>query len=193
MSAGFDKGSPVVLGRLWPRTRKGWGFVVLTVSTFFVLDALALMGSEIAIELLISLAGMLVGMVMAYAAAYPLREKFGGSAGWRMAAIVLGPVSVFGILLIGSALADVPAIPTAESGNVGFLVYGLAFGFGVYFGGNLSFPRATLATAERPGARPELRVIAVAAGAAAANLTQAFAPFVLLEYVAAPLIRYVAR
>jgi hypothetical protein len=100
-----------VLRRLWPRTRKGWGFVVLTVSTFFVLDALALMGSEIAIELLISLAG-----------------------------IMLGLVSVFEILLIGSALADVPVFPTAESGNVGFLIYGLAFGFGVFSGGTWVLP-----------------------------------------------------
>ena len=111
MSAGFDEESAVVLRRLWPRTRKGWGFVVLTVSTFFVLDALALMGSEIAIELLISLAG-----------------------------IMLGLVSVFEILLIGSALADVPVFPTAESGNVGFLIYGLAFGFGVFSGGTWVLP-----------------------------------------------------
>jgi hypothetical protein len=111
LSAGFDEESAVVLRRLWPRTRKGWGFVVLTVSTFFVLDALALMGSEIAIELLISLAG-----------------------------IMLGLVSVFEILLIGSALADVPVFPTAESGNVGFLIYGLAFGFGVFSGGTWVLP-----------------------------------------------------
>ena len=111
MSAGFDEESAVVLRRLWPRTRKGWGFVVLTVSTFFVLDALALMGSEIAIELLISLSG-----------------------------IMLGLVSVFEILLIGSALADVPVFPTAESGNVGFLIYGLAFGFGVFSGGTWVLP-----------------------------------------------------
>ncbi len=78
------------------------------------------------------------------------------------------------------------------SGNVGFLVYGLAFGFGVYFGGDQRFPRATFATAERPGAGPELRGIAVAAGAVAALFTLAFAAFFLFEYVAAPLIRYVA-
>ena len=110
-----------------------------------------------------------------------------------MARIMLGLVSVFGILLIGSALADVPAFPTAESGDVGFLVYGLAFGFGVYFGGSLSSSRATLATAEGPGVGPELGVIALAAGAVAALLTLAFAAFVLFEYGAAPLIRYVAQ
>ena len=85
MSAGFDEESPVVLRRIWPRTRKGWGFVVLTVSTFYLLDTLALMGSELAIELLISLAGSLVGMVVAYAAAYPCERsstvRRGG--GWR--------------------------------------------------------------------------------------------------------------
>ena len=192
MSAGFDEESPVVLRRLWPRTRKGWGFVVLTVSTFFVLDTLALMGSEIAIELLVSLTGVLIGMVAAYAAAYPLRERFGGSVGWRVAGIMLCLVSVFGILLIGFALANVPAFPTAESVNVGFLIYGLAFGFGVYFGGKLSSSRATIATAEKPGAGPELRVIAVAVGAVAALFMLAFDAFVLFEYVAAPLSRYVA-
>jgi hypothetical protein len=106
---------------------------------------------------------------------------------------MLGLVSVFGILLIGSALADVPALPTAESGSVGFLVYGLAFGFGAYFGGNLSSSRATLATGEGPGVGPELEVIAVAAGAVAALFTLAFAAIVLFEYVAAPPIRYVAQ
>jgi hypothetical protein len=49
-------------------------------------------------------------------------------------------VSVFEILLIGSALADVPVFPTAESGNVGFLIYGLAFGFGVFLGGTWVLP-----------------------------------------------------
>ena len=192
MSAGFDEDSPVVLRRLWPRTRKGFVFGALIVSTFFVLDTLALMGSEIAIELLISLTGMLVGMVAAYAAAYPLREKFGGSVGWRMAGIMLGLASVFGILLIGSALADVPAFPTAESGNLGFLIYGLAFGFGVYFGGRLS-SKSDHRHCGESSAGPELRVIAVAAGAVAALFTLAFAAFVLFEYVAAPLIRYVAQ
>ena len=82
--------------------------------------------------------------------------------------------------------------PAAESVNVGFLIYGLAFGFGVYFGGKLSSSRATIAAAEKPGAGPELRVIAVAAGAVAALFTLAFAAFVLFEYVDALPIRYVA-
>ena len=193
MSAGFDEESPVVLRRLWPRTRAGWVFVALVVSTFFVLDALALAGSELAVELLISLAGLLVGMAAAHAAAYPLREKFGVSLGWRMVGIALGFASVAGVILGGTALAGIPTFPTAEGGNVGFLIYGLAFGFGVYFGGTLSSSRAAIATAERTGAGPELRVIAVAAGAVAALFALAFAAFVLFEYVAAPLIRYVAQ
>jgi hypothetical protein len=193
LSAGFDEESPVVLGRPWPRTRRGWGFVVLTVPTFFVLDTLALVGPELAIELLIPLAGMLVGMVAAYAAAYPPREKFGGSAGRRVAGIVLGVASVFGILPIGSAPADVPAFPTAESGNAGLLVYGLAFGFGACFGGNLGSSGATLAKAEKSGVGPELGVIAAAADAVAALFAPAFAAFVLFGYAAAPPIRYAAR
>jgi hypothetical protein len=66
--------------------KKGWGFVFLTVSTFFVLDAtLALMGPELAIEPLISLAATPVGMVVAYAAAYPCEKSSAVRRGgeWR--------------------------------------------------------------------------------------------------------------
>jgi len=146
--------------------------VVLAASAFFVLTAPPSMGTELAVELPISLAGMLVA---AYAAAS------------RMAGILLVLVPIFGILLIGSVLANVPAFSTAESGNAGFL----AFGFGMYWGANPSLSRAALATAEGPGARPRLEVIAVGVGAALFKL--AFAAFVLLEYFAASPIRYVAR
>lgn len=192
MSVGFDEESPVVLRRLWPRTRRGWGFAVFTVATFFVLDALALMGSELAVELLISLAGMLVGMVAAYAIAYPLREKFGVSLGWRMVGIALGFASVAGVILVGTSLAGIPTFPTAEGGNVGFLIYGLALGFGVYFGGNLSSSRTTLTTTEGSGVGPEFRVIAVMAGAVGALFMLAFAAYILFEYVLGPIVRYFA-
>ena len=192
MSAGVDGDSPVLLRRLWPRTHGAWALAVLVVLAFFALDVLALAGSELATDLLIFCAGMAVGMAAAYAAALPLRDRFAASVGWRPAGIALGFASVFGIILIGSALADIPGFPTAEGGSVGGFIYGLASGFGACFLGVLGPSRGAVARTGGRGGSPELTLLLGAAGAVAALFTLAFALYVLFEYVVAPPVRFFA-
>lgn len=181
-----------MLGRLRPRTRRGRAGYALGLVTFLVLDALALMGSELALELLVTLSGMLVGAGAAYAVTRPFRNRLAVSGVWRIVGVFVGLAFVFGIIFGGSALLGVPAFPTAESGNAGALIYGLAFGFGVSVPHGLGLS----GYGGRPGAgedaRGDLRLAAVVLGAVAGLFVLLFAAFLVLEYVVAPLIRYLA-
>ncbi len=160
---------------------------------FFVLDALALMGSEIAWKLLVSLAGMLVGAALAYAATYPFRGRIRRSGVWGILGIFLGLASVFGIILAGSALFDIPAFPTAEGGNAGLLIYGLAFGFGVSVPRGLGFARGTGVPNEQRGSfRPEIRAATLVVATVSVLFALLFAAYVAIEYVIGPMIRYFA-
>jgi len=179
-----------VIRRLWPRTRRDWAVAVLTVSTFFLLDMLALMGSELAMKLLVSLTGMLMGGVLAYGACYPFRMRFAGSGTGRLLGIFLGLVLVFGIIYAGSALAGIPAFPTAKGGSAGMFIYGFVFGFGIFVPRSLGL--SPVWEAQPKGDRAELRGLAVMLGIATGLLAVSFALYVVIEYVAAPLIRYVA-
>lgn len=176
-----------MIRRLWPRTRRDWTVAVLTVSTFFLLDVLALMGSDPATKLLVSLTGMLMGGVLAYGACYPFRTKFAGSGTWRLLGVFLGLALVFGIIYAGSALAGIPAFPTAEGGSAGTFIYGFAFGFGIFVPKSLGLSPVREA---QPGEeRAGLRILALMLGIAAGLLAVFFALYVVVEYVAAPLIR----
>lgn len=180
MSAGLAEGS-ALLRR--PRTRKGWVLFAFGLLTFFVLDVLALMGKDLATELLVSLSGMVLGATAAYAVARPFRRLV-GSGIWRILGIFLGLAAAFVIIFAGSALAGIPAFPTAQSGNVGALIYGFAFGFGVFV------PRGLGASEGWKARESNLRAVGVAVGVVAAFLALLFALFVLVEYLVAPLIRY---
>jgi len=177
-----------VLRRLRPRTRRGWALYAFGLLTFFVLDVLALMGKALAAELLVSLSGMVVGAAVAYAGARPFRRLVGTGI-WRIIGIFLGLALTFVIIFAGSALAGIPAFPSAQGGNVGALIYGFALGFGVSVPGGLGF-------SEAPGRREargsELRTVALVLGVVAALSALLFVLFVLVEYLAAPLIRYLA-
>lgn len=178
-----------MIRRLWPRTRRDWTVAVLTVSTFFLLDVLALMGSDLATKLLVSLTGMLMGGVIAYGACYPFRMRFAGSGPWRLLGIFLCLALVFGIIYAGSALAGIPAFPTAEGGSAGMFIYGFAFGFGIFVPRSLGLS----VWEAQPGEEgAEVRLLAVMLGIAAGLLAVFFALYVVIEYVAAPLIRYFA-
>lgn len=192
MSVGLVEDSPGMIRRLWPRTRGAWGVVVLVVLAFFVLDVLALMGSDLATDLLIFSAGTLVGAGVGYAAAYPLRDRFASSGDWRMIGIILGLASVAGIILLGSSLADIPVFPTAEGGNAGDVIYGLAFGFGACFMSGLGPSRRTVPRTHGRDGSLELRLLFVTAGAVGALFALAFAAYVVFEYVVGPIVRYFA-
>ena len=168
---------------------RDWSVAVILVATFFVLNVLVLMGSGLALKLLVSLTGMFIGAVVAYAASYPFRMRFAESGAWRLLGIFLGLGLVFGIIYAGSALVGIPAYPTAESGNAGIFIYGLAFGFGIFVPRSLGL---TLAPKGRPGEGWDPRVLAVTSGVMVGFFVLLFAFYVLIEYLGAPLIRYFA-
>ena len=182
---------PVVLRRLRPRTRRGWALYAAGLLTFFVLDVLALMGKPLATELLVSLSGMVLGAAVAYAVGLPFRRLVGTGI-WRILGIFLGFALTFVIIFAGSALAGVPAFPSAQSGNVGVLIYGFALGFGVSVPGGLGFPGASEAPGRREARSSGFGTMVLVLGVVAALFALLFVSFVLVEYLAAPLIRYLA-
>ena len=183
-------GEEAVIRGLWPRTWRGWSAYALGLGTFIVLNVLVVLGSDLALKLLITLVGMLAGGAVASAIIYPFRARFAASGSWRMAGIFLGLALVFGIIFGGSALTGVPAFPTAESGAAGTLIYGLAFGFGVSISARLGLSGTSEWRRESEG--PELRVLAVVLGTVAGLFALLFALYLLIEYVAVPLIQYLA-
>ena len=112
-----------------PRTGRSWAVAALGVLTFFALDLLALRGSDLALDLLIYLSGMLVGLAAARLATLPIRNRLGGSEIGRTVGLFAGLASVFLIIFGGTALAGIPPHPAAKGGNVGNMIYGLALGF----------------------------------------------------------------
>ncbi len=175
--------------RLLPRTRRSWALAILGVLTFFALDLLALRGSDLALDLLIFLSGMLAGLAAARLATYPFRSRVGGTEIGRTVGLLAGFVAVFVIIFGGTALAGIPPYPTAEGGNVGNLIYGLALGFLVGVPGGLA-PAGLEASRPSPG--PDLKVAAVVLGTVVGVFGLLFMLFLLLEYALVPLIRALA-
>ena len=174
---------------LWPKTRRAWTVVALCALAFLALNVLALWGSDLAWDLLIFLSGALVGLAATRLATYPFRKKSGVSGVGRIFGLFLGLALVFVIIFGGTALAGIPAYPTAEGGNVGNMIYGLALGVLVGIPGGL-------APAERrrpaPSDRSEIKVVAIILGTVAALFGLLFVLYLLIEYVAVPLIRSLA-
>jgi hypothetical protein len=161
--------------------------VVLGVLTFFLLDVLALRGSDLALDLLIFLSGMLGGVAAARLATYPFRRMVSGYGIWRTVGLFAGFASVFAIIFGGTALAGIPPYPTAEGGDAGTMIYGLAVGFLVGVPGGLA-----PAGERRPSPVPDLKVAAVILGTVVALFGLLFMLFLLLEYALVPLIRALA-
>jgi hypothetical protein len=175
--------------RLLPRTGRSWAFAVFGVLTFFALDLLALRGSDLALDLLIFLSGMLAGAVAARLATYPFRRLAERAVIWRPVGLFAGLAFVFVIIFGGTALAGIPAYPTAEGGNVGNMIYGLALGFLIGVPGGL-VPAESRSYPPLPGSG--LKVVAVILGTVAALFGLLFGLFLLLEYALVPLIRTLA-
>lgn len=163
--------------------------MVLGVLTFFALDLLALQGSDPALELLIFLSGMLAGVPAARLATYPFIRMAGGSGIWRSVGLFAGLAPVFAIIFGGTALAGIPPYPTAEGGNAGNMIYGLALGFLVGVPGGLA-PAGS--EERRPSPAPDLRVAAVVLGTVVGLLGLLFVLLLRLEYALVPLIRPLA-
>jgi hypothetical protein len=177
------------LRRLLPRTRRSWAVAVAGVLTFLALDLLALRGSDLALDLLIFLSGMLAGLVAARLATYPFKSRVGSSGIGRTVGLFAGLASVFVIIFGGTALAGIPPYPTAEGGDVGNLIYGLALGFLVGVPGGLVPPGTEQL---RPSTVLDLRVAAVILTTVAGLFGLLFMLFLLLEFALVPLIRTLA-
>ncbi len=175
--------------RLLPRTRRSWAVAAFGVLTFFALDLLALRGSDLALDLLVFLSGMLAGLAAVRLATYPFRRGVGGAGIGRTIGLLAGLASVFVIIFGGTALAGIPPYPTAEGGNAGNLIYGLALGFLVGVPGGLVPPGAEQL---RPSTALDLRVAAVILTTVAGLFGLLFMLFLLLEYALVPLIRTLA-
>ena len=175
--------------RLLPRSRRSWAVAALGVLTFFALDLLALRGSDLALDLLIFLSGMLVGLAVARLATLPFRNRLSGSGIGRTVGLFAGLASVFLIIFGGTALAGIPPYPTTEGGNMGNMIYGLALGFLVGVPGGL-----VPAGSEEPGPSsvPDLKVAVVILTTVAGLFGLLFMLFLLLEYALVPLIRNLA-
>ena len=153
---------------------------------FFALNVLVLGGSELALDLLIFLSGMLAGFTAARLATYPFRRKPGGSEIGRTVGLFVGLALVFVIIFGGTALAGIPPYPTAEGGNVGNLIYGLALGFLVGVPGGL-IPAG--AESHLPLPASNFKIVVLILGTVAALFGLLFVLFLLLEYALVPLIR----
>ena len=163
--------------------------MVFAVLTFFALDLLALRGSDLALDLLIFLSGMLAGLVAARLATYPFRRMAGDFGVLRTLGLFAGLAAVFAIIFGGTALAGIPPYPTAEGGNVGNMIYGLALGFLVGVPGGLAPPDA-VPRLPTPGSN--LRIVVVILTTVIGLFGLLFMLFLLLEYALVPLIRTLA-
>jgi len=179
----------IALRRLLPRTRRSWAVAILGVLTFFALDLLALWGSDLALDLLIFLSGMLAGLAAARLVTYPFRRRVGSTGIGRTVGLLAGFAAVFVIIFGGTALAGIPPYPTAEGGNVGNLIYGLALGFLVGVPGGF-VPAGSVEPGPSPV--PDLRVAAVILTTVVGLFGLLFVLFLLLEFALVPLIRTLA-
>ena len=180
-----------MIPNLRPSTRLGWALLIGGAVTFALLDVLALLGSEFATALLIYLAGGLIGAIAVLTLTYPIRDRLVSSGGWRLFGIVLALVSVLGVIFGGTYLAEIPYFPTAQGGQAGNLVFGLALGAIVGFGQRLN-RRNTMGPARPIASTPEgphYGIFVVVVGAVVALFAASFVLYVLLEFVVGPLIR----
>lgn len=178
----------------WIQNRRDWVIVGLSAALFAVLDLLVVLGYEAALYLLVILVGTLLGNFLAYLLSIPIKRPFSRLFGTRrrVAAFWVGLASILAILAFSSYILGAPAIPSEGFRISGALIFGLALGFG----GRLrqSLTPASPATPEeyRETRRAEVRLILVVVGTAAALFAITFGVFLLIEYIVAPLIQYVA-
>ena len=182
---------------LLPASRQGRVALVSGIVIFLVLDVLVVLGSELALGLLVLLTGILAGLGLARLATLPVRRALERGGPGNLFVFLAGLASMFVIVFLGTAAAGIPAYPTAEGGHLGTAIYGFAFGFGVAVCmASLRPPAVSPAyrgTAAKDGTgRILLRTSFIVAGVVAGLFGLLFAAFLLLEYVLAPLVRLFA-
>ena len=154
-----------------------------------VAAGLTLAGFEFGFRFLALLVGGVIGELASRLAAYPFRSRVGDRRG--LSPIVASLVALASVLVIvfGAPLVGIDSFLSAEGGASGLLVFGTALGFGARLRRELSPP---------PSASGEIDVRATATDALIIGVPLLlifgilFGAFVLMEYVAGPLIRYFA-
>jgi|SRR5215211_8530740 len=158
------------------------------------LALLALMGYGVVFESLILLLGALLGHVLAYSVSVPLRSRFARRFGARkgVVAFALGLVLGIVLLLVGLYLVGLPSLFSDEGRPFGTLVYGLALGLPSGFRSGLAPAPQPTPEEARQDRQAALRGFLLVGGALVFILLLTSGFYVLVEYVAAPLIWYFA-
>ena len=178
-------------------TRQGRLALVSGVVAFVVLDVLVVLGSDLALGLLVLLTGLLAGLVFARLLTLPVRQALERGGPGNLFVFLAGLASMFVIVFLGTYAAGIPAYPTAEGGHLGTSIYGFAFGFGVAVCTSSLRPPAVSSayrgTAAKDGTgKVLLRASYVVAGVVAGLFGLLYAVFLLLEYVVGPVVRILA-
>lgn len=186
-----------MISRLWPKTRMAWVSVVVFAVGFLVLDVLALMGVDLAQTLLVTLGGAVVGILASYVLAYPLVRRLPRTSVWRIIWFFFALASIYGVIVGGSALAGIPLFPTAEGGNVGAFIYGLAFGFGGAVGmfargGGLRAAFTGILHEDDESRAVRRRFFVILGGAIFGLLVLCLLGYFAIEYVLSPIVRSLA-
>lgn len=185
-------------GGLLPVTGRGRTALVSGIVVFLVLDVLVVLGSELALGLLVLLTGTVAGLVLAGLVTLPVRRTLERGGPANLFGFLVGLASLFVIVFVGTYLAGIPAYPTAEGGHLGTAIYGFAFGFGATVCRlSLRPPAASPSVYRGPAAqdgagRIWLRASLIMAGAVAGLFGLLFAAFLLFEYVLVPVVKLFA-
>jgi hypothetical protein len=174
----------------WLGTRREKRTAAFYALLFVVLAGLSLAGFEFAFRFLAALIGFLVGDVASRLAAYPFRRRSvdRGHALQPLAAFFIGLVSALALIFIAS-LAGIAPFSSDEGGASGAFVFGLALGFGFRLRRQLSPTPSEAQGMDMRATSVDALIIGVPLLVILAFL---FGAFVLIEYLAAPLIRYFA-
>ena len=178
---------------LLPATRQGRAFLVAGVLVFLALDVLVVLGSELALGLLVLSTGLLAGLVLARLVTLPARRMLERGGPENLFVFLLGLASMFLIVFVSTSAAGIPAYPTAEGGHLGTVIYGFAFGFGATVCRASLRPSAITPSIYRGTAdgvgRVWVRASLLVAGVVAGLFGLLFFAFLTLEYVLVPVVK----
>lgn len=182
---------------LVPATRQGRAALVAGIVIFLGLDVLVVLGSDLALGLLVLSTGLLAGLVLALLVTLPVRPTLERGGPGNLFLFLLGLASTFLIVFIATSMAGIPAYPTAEGGHLGTAIYGFAFGFGATVCRVSLRPSAVTPSIHRgtaAGAGPGrvwLRASLIVAGVVAGLFGVLFFAFLVFEYVLAPVVKLI--
>ena len=180
---------------LLPVTGQGRVALVTGIVIFLALDVLVVLGSDLALGLLVLSTGLLAGLVFALLVTLPVRRTLERGGPGNLFCFLLGLASMFLIVFLATSAAGIPAYPTAEGGHLGTAIYGFAFGFGltvcrVSLRPSAVSPSVYRGAAPKDGAdRVWLKASLIVAGVVAGLFGVLFFAFLVFEYVLTPVVK----